>query len=178
MQKNKTHSQSGSVFFYILTAMAILAGLTYVVTRGGGDSASGLVASRIADDIRTQAQLLRSAIIECNLLHNEYPADPGAPTAIANLQCPAGQNMFSGATGRYAPDAPPIFTAGWVYRLNTATNPDSIYIELNQATNCTANQSLLSAFQILQNYFTATERANSVCDGTTARFRLNIITGS
>lgn len=178
-------NQSGSVFFYILAAVAMLGALSYVMSRGSGDSASGLQASRIADDIKTQAQLIRSAIIECNLVYQiGYPLDPGTPTDIGVLQCRTDggggvQNMFDGTTGRFEPEAPPVFTAGWVYGIDTTPpTTDTVYIELNQATNCTANAGLSSAFQILTSSFTASELTGTVCNGTTARFRLNIVLGS
>ncbi len=176
------NNQNGNVLFYILIAVALVGALTYVMSRGAGDSGTGAVATRISEDIKAQAQTIRAAVLECVLVHNYgYPAEPGSGL-VADLECqvddvPNYVEIFSGATGRFLPQPPGPFT-GWTYTVDTGTTPDSIYIELSHAMDCTGDMGVRSALSILQTQFTADETNGTVCNGTEATFRLNLVVGS
>ncbi len=176
-------NEQGNVLFYVLVCVAIIGALSYVMSQGSGDSASGMQASQISEEIKTQAQTIRSALLECNLVHNYgYPAAP-VSGLVADLECQTGEgppityeDIFSGTGNRFMPPTPKPFTTGWQYVIDTATNPDSISIELTDTLNCTANAGLRSAIQILSNQYTSGELV-TVCDGTTASIRIFIVQG-
>jgi hypothetical protein len=175
-----TTAEKGNVLFYILIAVALLAALTYVVARGGGDSGSGMTATRVAEEIKSQSQMIRSAIMECVINNNYgYPAEP-VSGLVADVQCqtsatPTYQTIFSGATGRFMPQPPKPFTAGWAYDVDTGTTPNTISISLTQAMNCAADQGLVSALDDILPTQYATAEVDTTCDGTTANFTLYIV---
>ena len=176
--KSPIKNQSGNVLFYILIAVVLIAALSYVMARGAGDSGAGMVANRLSEQIKSQAQSIRSAILECNLVRGfGYPADPANPYTLDLVQCqidstPTYETLFSGATGRFVPQAPaPLDTTGWIYR-NTGGD---VYIELTEAMDCAGDQGVASAFNILQSQFASTEITGTTCDGVTATFRLYLV---
>ena len=68
------NSQSGNVLFIIFIAVALIAALTMALMSGGGDQAISMSADRISQELRAQAQSIRSAIVECDLVNNYgYP---------------------------------------------------------------------------------------------------------
>src|SRR5690349_11131162 len=123
------HRENGNVLFYIMIAVVLLGALSYVMTRGAGDSAAGMSATRISEDIKSQAQTIRAAILECNLVYNNgYPPEPANPYLVENLQCqvdstPTYQDIFTGNSNRFLPVPPKPFVTGWTYRIDTATTP-------------------------------------------------------
>ena len=178
---NSSSSEKGNILFYILLCVVLLAGLSFVLTNNSGDSSAGIQASQISEEVKTQAQTIRSALLECNLVHNfGYPAQPVSGLA-ADLQCqtdttPTYENIFSGTSNRVMPPTPKPFTTGWQYTVNGVTTPPTITIELTDAINCTANRGLMSAIEILKTQYQATE-IDTVCNGTTATFRVYIVRG-
>lgn len=176
-------SEQGNILFYILLCVVLLAGLSFILTQGSGDSASGMAASQISEEIKTQAQTIRSALLECNLVHNlGYPAQPPSGL-VKDLKCqtvdtPAAyEDIFSGTANRTLGLTPKPFTTGWKYTVNSGTTPPTITIELNDLINCTANRGLMSAFEILKTQYAAGEIDPPTCTGASAIFKLYIVKG-
>jgi hypothetical protein len=69
-----SRSESGSVLVYIFIAVALLAALTYTFTKNTRSDLSGQMANKISQELYVQANLIRSAVIECTLA---YPAGGG-----------------------------------------------------------------------------------------------------
>lgn len=178
----RSNAEKGNVLFYILLCVILLAAISFVLTQGSGDSASGIQASQLSEEIKTQAQTIRSALLECNLVHNYgYPAQP-VSGLVADLRCqtddvPNYEDIFSGTSNRIMPQTPKPFTTGWEYVVDGSTTPPSITIELTDAIDCTANRGLQSAIEILKTQYQAAE-IETTCDGTTASFKLYIVKGS
>jgi len=118
--------QSGfSLLTLLLTAAALLAGLSFILV-GAGPSVQGQVSAQKAAQLVAQAQLITHRLSKCATdypggdngtpLHRAYPRDanPG-PLAAAALVCPgSNQNLWSGVDGVYAPAAIAGFEA-WTY---------------------------------------------------------------
>jgi hypothetical protein len=181
MKTVRSNDQSGNVLFYIFIAVALLGALTYVMARGSGENAQTIQANELAEEIKSQAQTIRSAILECNLVQGfGYPPDDDAPTLMEDVECqidntPTMQLLFSGASGRFLPRSPvQMETTGWVYRRD---DPDvgDIYIQLSESMNCSGSVATAAAFGYLTKEFSAAEILGTVCDGSVARFRLNIV---
>ena len=174
--------EQGNVLFYILICVVLLAGLTFVLSKGSSDSASGMQASQISEQIKTQAQTIRSAVLECNLVHEYgYPPQP-ASTLVKDLQCqtddtPHYEDIFSGTANRVLPLPPKPFTTGWKYLVNGGTSPPTITVELTDAISCTGNRGLQSAIEIIKTQFT-TDELTTVCDGGTASVKIYIVKGT
>lgn len=98
---------AGIAIGVILFVIALLAILAAVIAAGTGSFGTAAVVDRINADITTQANLIRSKIIECNTMYGTnangdgYPDSGGTNTDVANLNCTgdsAGlQNLWSGA---------------------------------------------------------------------------------
>lgn len=186
-------NEDGNILFYILIAVVLLGSLTMMLSRGSGESASTTSANRISEDIKAQAQLIRSAIVECNLVYNNgYPV-ASYQNRVKNLTCQTGmtstdiKGIFNGAldgsgnpvssSDRFLPLPPKPFdeTPGWEYIINTVPDPDQISIKLSKAINCDGDAALKIAMEKhLPPNFTANEVAIT-CDGTTASFELFLV---
>lgn len=111
-------SSAGNVLFYIFLCVALLGALTMALSRGGGEQAAATTSFRGSEDIKTQAQIIRSAIMECMLVQNApYPAQP-VSGLVADVECDMAfgtpQNLFTAQTARAIPEPPTSFNP-WQY---------------------------------------------------------------
>jgi hypothetical protein len=173
--------EKGNILFLILIAVVLLAALSYVIAKPGGDSVVASSANRISEGLKSQAAFFRSGIIECPLINNYgYPVQPGSGLA-KDTQCeindtPTYQDIFKGQGGRFAPQ--PITPFGdWTYTVNGATTPPSISISVTKAMNCANDVTMKSAMDQIAMQFTTGE-ATIVCDGSAATFTLYIVKGT
>ncbi|HEY1096871.1 MAG TPA: hypothetical protein VGF14_06480 [Alphaproteobacteria bacterium] len=140
-------SQSGNVLFYILICVALLGVLTYTMSSGGQEQAAGASAFRMSEDIKAQAQGIRSALLECVLVQNApYPAQPGSGD-LADAQCDmasgGAQSIFTAQSARALPLAPNPF-GDWKYT-NTTNSfiKASLIVPSNRASSATVRNVLV-----------------------------------
>src|ERR1700733_8656226 len=98
--------EAGIALGPILFILAILAMIGAVLSAGSGGFSSAGTTDRVAADIASQANLIRSKVNECYLMYGTnsnwdgYPASGGVSIAISTVACsgdPAGlQNVWSG----------------------------------------------------------------------------------
>jgi len=129
--KSKNNSESGNVIAYILVAVVLFGALTAAMMRGGGEQAAATSSFRIAEDLVSQAQGIRSAILECALVYRsggDLPevASPGTPQKLEDLICePTNGNepfkIFVGRSSVYTP-RPPIPFEEWLYNNDGSGN--------------------------------------------------------
>jgi hypothetical protein len=119
-EQNATNqdSQAGNVLFYIFLCVALLGVLTMAMTGGGKEQAAATSAFRMSEDIKVQAQGIRSVVLECILVQNaSYPAQPGTQL-LSDVQCDMAsggpQNLFTAQSARAAPIPPTPFDP-WRY---------------------------------------------------------------
>lgn len=72
--QNKNRLEKGNVLFYVFIAVALLGALTFAFTKDSRESYSAQRAVQIAEDLFVQANMIRSAAVECTI---EYPAGGG-----------------------------------------------------------------------------------------------------
>jgi hypothetical protein len=121
----RLHHEAGLAIGVILFVIALLAVIAVAMSASGTFTNSTITPDRIMADIKSQAQLIRSKILECYSygyergdLADKYPTSTGAGTLVEDLQCPSyttGQeNLWTGQSAAMLP--PP--TAGfdkWYY---------------------------------------------------------------
>lgn len=166
-------TERGNALFYILIAVALLGALSASLMRGGGDQASAISAQKISEDLRAQAQGLRSAIQECVLAENAaYPAQVAAPHYADTIQCVGDttKNVFGGIG--YVVPVPPVPFMHWLY-LNDGTD---VYFQLTVSTNCSGNTGLSTAISYLTDQY-ADEEFDATCNGTTADLKFYVKNG-
>lgn len=111
----------------ILFVIALIAIIATVIAAGTGDFGSASITDRVAADVATQANLIRSKIVECNMLYGTnsngdgYPSSGGSSVLVSSLSCagdPVGmQNLWSGERVALLP--PPTHGFGPWYYINT-----------------------------------------------------------
>lgn len=126
-QSQRLPADGGIVIGPILFILAILALLAGVLAAGSGGFNTASVADRVAADIQSQANLIRTKIAECNLIRgsggtNYYPvSDVSNGTLVSALDCagdPTGQkNLWTGARNTMLPPPTQGFN-DWKY-INT-----------------------------------------------------------
>jgi hypothetical protein len=131
MLSRPVRSNAGFAIGPILFVLAILSLLAMVMAAGTGDFGTAATADRVSADISTQANLIRSKINECNLMHGTssnydgYPSsDTTNGTAVSAIACsgdPSGmQNLWTGSRPALLP--PPTKGFGnWMYINTNAT---------------------------------------------------------
>lgn len=146
----KLAGNAGIAIGPILFVIALLAVIAMVVAAGTGDFGTASNADRIAADVATQANLIRSKITECNNFYgtnNNYDGYPSSDTSVGTLvsalDCagdPAGmQNLWTGERVALLP--PPTSGFGPWHYINTngtglggtATGGRCIWIEPSAA---------------------------------------------
>jgi hypothetical protein len=126
--RQRLHSESGIAIGMILFVISLLAVITIAVSSSGNFMGTTVTPDRVTADIKSQANLIRSKIMECfmNGRSNErgdladlYPASTGAGTAVTDLDCPSftsgQQNLW---TGQSPASLPPPTTGfdPWMYK--------------------------------------------------------------
>jgi hypothetical protein len=106
--KNSRHSpQAGIAIGPILFVIAIMAVIGIAMSSSSNFTTSTITPDRVTADIRSQANLIRSKILECYTngydrgdLVDKYPASTGTGTLVEALECPSynsgSENLWSG----------------------------------------------------------------------------------
>ncbi len=173
-------SESGNVLIYIFVAVALLAGLTMALTSGGGDQAISTSAFRITDNLRSQAQGIRSAVLECVLRYPSagYPtvSSPGTPENAGSIQCVPNDgvtpafDLFGGTLGHFIPQPVRPFNE-WLYD-NSGTG--TVYIRIETPVSFADDPAVISGIRNMVTQYTANE-VESRCDGNQAWVEIYLI---
>jgi hypothetical protein len=183
-----TSRQSGNVLFYIFLCVALLGALTMALTRGGGEQAAATTSFRASEDIKTQAQIIRSAIMECMLVQNSgYPTEP-ASKLLSDVQCEMAygtpQNLFTAQAARAIPQPPTSFNP-WQY----TNSGNGAYVSASIKSTRASSPSVVNSLSALADIFKATQTSSSskvyqnqeVCiinNGTIAEFHVCLKSGT
>lgn len=172
MTHHNDKSQSGNVLFMIFIAVALMGALTAVMMRGGGEQATSMTATRISEQLKSQAASIRSAIVECDLTNNlGYPVENAVTLDAVNCQIdatPTYQPLFTGTANRFVPVPPEPFNA-WYYN-NDGAGTISISIDTPGAN--AADLGIIQALESLKTQY-GTE-VTIVNNGSAASFELFI----
>ncbi len=169
----QNNSQSGNVLFIIFIAVALMAALTMALMSGGGDQAISMSADRISQELRAQAQSIRSAIVECDLVNNYgYPPVSEEGKDVKDIECQIGdgptmQAIFTGTANRVMPPPPSTF-GNWVYHNDGAGNITYVI-----QSSKPADKAVIGALEMLKAQYSAGE-ATIINDGTTAQLQIII----
>lgn len=171
--KRDRSGEAGNVLLYIFIAVALLGALTMAMTSGGGDQAIATSAFRITDNLRSQAQGVRSAVLECILRYPSagYPvvAVPGTAEDVSGIECEPNDGvtadflLFGGTLGHFVPQPPRPFNE-WQYNNDGA---GTIYIRIATPGASADDSSVISGIRNTVTQYTANE-VESRCDGTEA----------
>ncbi len=132
-QGNANKRQSGIAIGPILFVLALIGVVAAFMGRSSGGITSGTItADRLAPDIRSQANLIRQKIVECQMMRGSYPTHTSTGTLVSALTCPgdpAGQdNLWTGIRPVTMPPVPTGFNE-WFYVNGGATGGRCIRIE-------------------------------------------------
>jgi hypothetical protein len=152
-----SNREAGNVLFYILLCVALLALLTYTMSSGGNEQATGTTSFKLTEDIKSQAQGIRSAILECVLVQNAaYPLQPVSGN-LNDVECAmasgGNQNLFTAQSARALPIPPGPFNA-WTY-----TNVGNTFIKasLTVPSNRASSQTVRNVLSGLADAYHVTE---------------------
>ncbi len=174
----KDNKQQGNVLFMILIAVILMAALSAVMMQGGGEQVVSVNSDRIAIELKTQAQSIRSALLGCDLEYNlGYPPASYNALDMKDVECqidetPTYQPIFTSTANRYLPPLPAPMNASpnaWKYYNDGA---GTIYFELS-VTDVAADRTVINGLEMLKTQYSATE-ATITNDGTTAALRVYI----
>ncbi len=130
---------SGIAIGIILFIIAVLAVLSIALTSTGNFMSTTVTPDRVSADLRSQANLIRSKILECYTygyergdLSDKYPSSSGNGTAVNSLTCPSYtsgvNNIWSGQSPASLPPPPTGFDV-WYYVNAGATGGRCIRIQ-------------------------------------------------
>lgn len=135
---------AGIAIGIILFIVALLGVVTVAMSSGSNTVGSTIVMDRVRSDIKSQANLIRAKILECNMysaergeLADKYPASTGAGTAVDALECLAYDSsgvassltpLWTGAHSATLP-APPSGFDKWYYKNDGVTGGRCIRIQ-------------------------------------------------
>ena len=178
MQKpdSRLSSQSGIAIGAILFVIAILAVLGTAISASGNFMGSTVTPDRVSADIKAQANLIRSKIMECYIYGRNryseslpnasdpmpsdmYPSSTGAGTNVIDLDCPGfatGQkNLWAGQSAASLPPSPTGFDP-WVYKNAGATGGRCIRIQ--PSTGLATDAGIKNGLSLVSGYFSNGER--------------------
>ncbi len=154
------YNEHGNVLFYIFLCVILLGALTMMLSnRGGDEQASGSAAFRNSEEMKSQAQGARSAVMECLLLYNSgYPVQPGSGLlndVMCDLQT-GPQSIFTAQSARAVPVPPAPFDP-WTY-----TNTSSTFIKISTTSAKPASQTVQITLKNLATSFHAPETSTGI----------------
>lgn len=117
--------EAGIAIGVVLFIIALLAVITIAISSSGNFMGTTITPDRVSNLIKSQAQLIRSKILECYTngyergeLADKYPSSTGNGTLVSALDCPSytsgQQNLWSGQAPTSFPPPPQGFGA-WYY---------------------------------------------------------------
>lgn len=137
-------SDAGIAIGVILFIVAILGVVTVAMSSGSSTVGSTISTDRVRTDIKSQANLIRSKILECNQysfdrgeLADKYPSSTGTGTLVSALHCLAFDSTGSTSantplwTGAHPATLPPPPTGmdSWYYKNAGASGGRCIRIQ-------------------------------------------------
>ena len=158
-------AESGIAIGMILFVIAMLAVIGIAVSASGNFMGTTITPDRVSADIKAQANLIRSKILECYTygydrgdLSDKYPLSTGTGTAVSALDClsyPAGlQGLWTGQSPASLPPPPSGFDA-WVYKNAGAAGGRCIRIQ--PSTGKATNVGLKNGLAQVSSYFSSNE---------------------
>lgn len=168
-------NERGNVLMYILIAVVLFGALTAALTRGSGEQAQTTGSFRIAEDLVSQAQGIRAALLECTLVYRnggDFPevADIGVPIDLEEVECvpingSAPFKVFKGRASVYKPQPPPPFE-DWTYHNDAEGN---VVISIATPEENSTDLMIRRALEMVADKYTDNE-AYIVCNGGEAIF--------
>lgn len=151
-------SEKGNALFLIFIAITLFAALSYAVFGGSrGQSTTSQQSFRVIEEVYTQVQGIRSAILECVLVYPEggYPADP-VSGLVKDMTCPGNNDrgIWTGSGARFLPPPPRPFN-DWTY-INDDNGTSGTGIRITTTTSST-DQGVIAGLTQLDNQFGANE---------------------
>ncbi len=158
--------EKGNALFLIFIAISLFAALSYAVFGGyRGQTATSQQSFRVIEEVYTQVQSIRSAILECVLVYPEggYPADP-LSGLVKDLTCPGNNDrgIWAGTGARFLPPPPRPFS-DWGYT-NDDNGSSGTGIRIITTTTST-DAGVVAGLNQLDNQF-ADNEADVVTTGT------------
>lgn len=122
---HRPSSQAGIAIGVILFVIALLAVIAAAITNSGNFMGTTLTPDRLSAELKSQANLIRSKILECYSngydrgdLADKYPSSSGTGTLVSALDCPSyntgAQNIWTGQSAASMP-AKPNGLDDWYY---------------------------------------------------------------
>lgn len=121
----RSSSEAGIAIGAILFVLALLGVIAVAIGNSGNFMGTTITPDRLSAELKSQANLIRSKILECfsngyerGDLADKYPASSGNGTLVSALDCPSyntgSQNLWSGQSAATLP-AKPVGLEEWYY---------------------------------------------------------------